>query len=369
MSTVAICAASRMSLARQVPNLGRPHRPRGARSRSRWPSPRSASGIATYLALTGAPPFGPHPGARPARCSTSIWCCCWRWRRWSPSGWSRSGPSAGAASPARGCRSGWSVLFSLIAVMPTIIVAVFSYLFFSFGIEAWFSDRVRTAISESVAVADAYLQGAPAGDPRRRAGDGERPQPRCRRRCQLNPQYLAPVLTAQAAMRGLTEAAVVRRQRHDAGAHRPRLRARLRAMSARTRCSRAAHGDVVIMTDDQDERVRALVRLDEFSDLYLYVGRFIEPRVLEHIATRPSCAAAQYEQLEGQRSGFQITFAVDLHPGGDAVPGRGGVDRHQFRRPAGRPDQPAGQRGRAGARRRSLGAGARGRRRTTNSLR
>ena len=50
------------------------------------------------------------------------------------------------------------VLFSLIAVLPTIIVAVFSYLFLSFGIESWFSDKVRTAISESVEVADAYVK-------------------------------------------------------------------------------------------------------------------------------------------------------------------------------------------------------------------
>src|SRR5947207_2198781 len=63
------------------------------------------------------------------------------------------------------------------------------------------------------------------------------------------------------------------------------------------------------MTNDQDERVRALVRLGEFSDLYLYVGRFIEPRVLAH-RDEVHLAAAQYERLEGQRSGFQITFAA-----------------------------------------------------------
>ena len=55
--------------------------------------------------------------------------------------------------------------------------------------------------------------------------------------------------------------------------------------------------------------MRALVRLGEFSDLYLYVGRFIEPRVLAH-RDETHLAAAQYERLEGQRSGFQITFAV-----------------------------------------------------------
>jgi len=72
---------------------------------------------------------------------------------------------------------------------------------------------------------------------------------------------------------------------------------------------RADQGEVVIMTDDQEERVRALVSLGGFSGLYLYVGRFIEPKVLAH-RRETQLAAAQYEQLEGKRAGFQITFSV-----------------------------------------------------------
>src|SRR5215813_534672 len=68
-------------------------------------------------------------------------------------------------------------------------------------------------------------------------------------------------------------------------------------------------GDVAIMTNDSDDRVRALVRLNQFGDVYLYVGRFIEPRVLKFMEETQR-AAAQYERLEGQRSGFQITFAL-----------------------------------------------------------
>ena len=49
------------------------------------------------------------------------------------------------------------VLFGLVAVIPTIIVAIFSYLFFSFGVQAWFSERSATARPESLAVAEAYL--------------------------------------------------------------------------------------------------------------------------------------------------------------------------------------------------------------------
>ena len=47
------------------------------------------------------------------------------------------------------------VLFSTVAVIPTIIVALFAYAFLNIGMESWFSDKVRTALSESRAVAQA----------------------------------------------------------------------------------------------------------------------------------------------------------------------------------------------------------------------
>src|SRR5258707_5711582 len=169
-----------------------------------------ASGIATYLALTGAPPFGPRTAvvlsllnldlvlllllaALVAKRLVEVWA-------------ERRRGLAGSRLQVR-----LVGLFSLIAVMPTIIVAVFSYLFFSFGIESWFSDKVRTAISESVAVADAYVkehQQAIRADALAMASDLDR----YAASLQLNPHNLATLLTAQAAMRGLTEAAVVDRR-------------------------------------------------------------------------------------------------------------------------------------------------------------
>jgi len=294
-----------MSLARQVPTwAGRIGLWRKITVTLAIAAP--ASGIATYLLLTGPQPVGAHPqlvlpmlyldltlllalAALVAKRLVEVWA-------------ERRRGIAGSRMQVK-----LVGLFSLIAVLPTIIVAVFSYLFFSFGIENWFSDRVRTAITESVAVADAYVKEhvqAIRADALSMAADLNHNASALI----LNPQYLGPILTAQAAMRGLTEAAVLDRKG---------------AMLARTglvfalgfedvskdALNRAKQGEVVIMTDDREERVRALVRLNEFSDLYLYVGRFIEPKVLAH-RDQTHLAAAQYERLEGQRSGFQITFAV-----------------------------------------------------------
>src|SRR5579863_5245379 len=164
------------------------------------------AGIATYLALTGAPPFGPRPvvvlsllnldlvlllalAALVAKRLIDVW----------------AGRRRGLAGSRLQVRL--VVLFSLIAVTPTIIVAVFSYLFFSFGVESWFSDKVRTAISESLAVAEAYLhehQQAIRADALAMANDLNRDS----WKLALSPAELDQVVAAQAALRGLSEAMV-----------------------------------------------------------------------------------------------------------------------------------------------------------------
>src|SRR2546430_13473643 len=171
---------------------------------------RLAPGIAPYLALTGAPPFGPRPTLVLSLLNLDLVLllalAAVVAKRLFEVRAERRRNLAGSRLQVR-----LVGLFSLIAVLPTIIVAVFSYLFFSFGVESWFSDKVRTAISESVAVADAYVkehQQTIRADALSMAGDLDRSAPVF----QLNPQYLAPVLTAQAAMRSLTEAAVVDRR-------------------------------------------------------------------------------------------------------------------------------------------------------------
>jgi two-component system nitrogen regulation sensor histidine kinase NtrY len=268
--------------------------------------PALGSGVATYLALTGAPPFGPNPGAVLSLLNLDLVLLLalgavvakrlievWAERR------------RGLAGSRLQIRL--VMLFSLIAVTPTIIVAVFSYLFFSFGIESWFSDKVRTAITESLAVAEAYLhehQQAIRADVLAMANDLNRDAVKLA----LNPQHLDQVVSAQAALRGLTEAMVFDRAGHLLA--RSSLSFTLGFEPVPDEAMHLADtGDVAIMTNDSDDRVRALVRLNQFGDVYLYVGRFIEPRVLNHMEETQR-AAAQYEQLEGQRSGFQITFAL-----------------------------------------------------------
>ena len=199
------------------------------------------------------------------------------------------------------------LLFSLVAVTPAIVVAVFAGLFLNFGIQAWFSERVRTALEASHVVANAYLhehQQNIRADAFAMAADLNREAPVLAR----NQWRFAQVLSAQAAFRSLPEAWVVD------GNGRARVRSQLSLaldfdLVSAANLEQARLGEIVVLINEQDDRVRALVKLDRYVDSFLLVGRFVEPRVMNHIE-RTKSAVAQYKSLEKRRKSTQITFVM-----------------------------------------------------------
>ena len=199
------------------------------------------------------------------------------------------------------------VLFSLIALAPAIVVSAFSAFFFNFGMENWFSERVRTAIIDSRAVADAYLkehQLVIRGDVLSMARDLDRALPLI----DGSPRQFRRILAAQGMVRSLSEIYIFD------GTGRVLAQWSLgfvldREPVSRDVMDRARQGEVVLLTSETDDRLRAVIKLDRLVDAFLYVGRYVEPNVLEHIE-KTQRAAREYEEIEGRRSSIEITFAM-----------------------------------------------------------
>ena len=51
------------------------------------------------------------------------------------------------------------------------------------------------------------------------------------------------------------------------------------------------------------------VKLEAYADAYLLVGRFVKPRVLDHLS-RTRGATAQYSALEQNRESLQLKFLM-----------------------------------------------------------
>ncbi len=166
---------------------------------------------------------------------------------------------------------------------------------------------MRTAISNSLAVAEAYLhehQQAIRADALAMANDLNRDAVEL----ELDPTRLEQVVAGQAALRGLTEAMVFDRAGHVLA--RSSLSFTLGFQPVPDSAMHVADGgDVAIMTSDTDDRVRALIRLDQYGPVYLYIGRYVEPKVLNYMEETQR-AVTQYQRTESQRSGVQITFAL-----------------------------------------------------------
>ena len=264
------------------------------------------SGVATYGALTGSVSLGLGAQAVPVLLYIDLvlvlLLCVIVLGRVVQLGMERRRGSAGSRLHIR-----LATLFSVVAVAPAIIVAVFSVLFLNLGIQSWFSERVRTALDESLAVAEAYLnehRQIIRADALAMANDINRALPALRE----NPARFNAFLETQAALRALTEAMVFRPDGRIYGRTGLTFSLLLEPVSYRI-FEKARDGEVVILTSDTDDRVRALTRVDGFVDAFLFVGRFVDSRAIGHME-RTQKAVSEYKQLEGQRSGIQITFAL-----------------------------------------------------------
>jgi two-component system nitrogen regulation sensor histidine kinase NtrY len=195
-------------------------------------------------------------------------------------------------------------LFSLVAVVPAILVALFSLWFLHSGLNAWFGERVKNALDTSLAVAQAYLEEHKANiraDALAMAADLNREGPLLLTRS----DQLQDLVEAQAALRNLTEAIVFDGGGEVIAQTGLSFSLGLDTLDPAT-LERAAAGEVLTLTSETEDRVRALLRLDGFGDAYLYVGRLVDPDVLAYLA-RARESVGQYELIESERSRIQIT--------------------------------------------------------------
>lgn len=197
-------------------------------------------------------------------------------------------------------------LFSFIAVTPAIIVAVFSIGYMTFRLEAWFSERVDTALERSMAIAESYREAHRTfvrADLLSMAAAINRVGPRL-----LESQERFNALVEELVEQHEMAEAIVLRE-DGKGLARNRLSFVLAYDSISIDAMRRARDGEVVIFDESEDRVRALTRLDSIIGAYLYVGRFVDPAVVNHI-NRLKSAVGDYRALETQRSEDQITLTL-----------------------------------------------------------
>ena len=199
------------------------------------------------------------------------------------------------------------LVFGVLAAAPAILMAIFSSIFLYFGIHVWFNDRVSTAIHESLEVAQSYLkehQQVMRADALAMANDLNREAAEL----MGNQETFNEYMQTQSQLRNLPEAIVVTSNGKTIARSRLSLTLELDNIPQKV-LQEAQRGDVVLMTGDDHDRIRALVSLDRFFDSYLYVGRLVDANVLAHIQTTEN-AVREYTTLQGKKSQLQVSVTA-----------------------------------------------------------
>ncbi len=202
------------------------------------------------------------------------------------------------------------LLFGVVAVGPSILVAGFAAVFFNLGIQAWFSDRVRDTLEASLVASRAYLEehrNTIRADILAIANDLNRAAPVL---LPDNGLAFARLLATHTAIRGLTESLVVEPTLGQVVASAGLTTGSVIDAPPSWALEQARAGEVVVLPGEGGEgRVRAMVQLNIPPGLLLVISRPVDPGVLEHMR-KTELAFQEYDRLDRNRGDLQITFVV-----------------------------------------------------------
>ena len=203
-----------------------------------------------------------------------------------------------------------AALFSVIAVAPAVLVAVVASVTLDRGLDRLFSIRTRAVIENSVIVAQAYLNEhaqSIRAETNAMAIDIARAKPLFDQDADRFRQFF----TAQATLRNMPTAMMLRPDQSVIIKADIKLAPELQEPPPPPveRLAQIGDAEAVAGLLRDTNCVGALIKLKGYENTYLFVARFIDPRVLEQIQQTED-SIQEYANLEARRMGVQLAFAL-----------------------------------------------------------
>ena len=202
-------------------------------------------------------------------------------------------------------------LFTVMAAVPTILVAVVASITLDRGLDRLFSTRTKTIIENSLMVANAYVNEraqvtrneilAMAFDTARAKMLFDQDRPRFRQ-----------FLTTQATARGLSSAMIVDKSvkivehaeiQSEAPPEQPDV---MPSVVGLTAVGESAPQVGIIL---EANLVAAVIKLRGYDDLYLHVTRGLDPKVVAQLS-QIQASISDFASIEARRLGVQLAFAL-----------------------------------------------------------
>lgn len=198
-------------------------------------------------------------------------------------------------------------LFSIIAALPAVLVAVIATITIERGLEPWFSDRMRDAIFRSVTVADAY-----AGSQCKQLGREIRlladDLTRAKVAYDVDRKWFDTFLTARATALGVPVVTLL--QPPD----KVLARANIDVLRNAPKPDAAAFEDAqsapepICVVPAAGHIFGALMKLPTYDNAFLHIAREVDPMAVEFPSVARA-AAVEYLSIDARRKGVQVAFA------------------------------------------------------------
>jgi two-component system nitrogen regulation sensor histidine kinase NtrY len=198
-------------------------------------------------------------------------------------------------------------LFSVIAVLPAVLVAIVANVTIDRGLDRVFSGPIREVIQNSLIVANAYLHEHAQlirGDILGMANDISHARPLF----DQDRGTFRELLTTSAASRNLPGAMLIDRERNVLETAQTGIQQTF-TTPAPEFLSNVDETEPQIAVFIEANYVAAVIRLRAFNDTFLYVARLLDPRVVAQLR-QTQASVAEYAQIESRRLGIQVAFAL-----------------------------------------------------------
>ena len=199
------------------------------------------------------------------------------------------------------------VLFSIVAITPAILVAIFASLTLNVGLDRWFSIRTQSIVSNSMNVARAYVMENAAylqGQTLSMANDLERN----RVLFSLDRNGFVELMTRQARGRGMLGAFLLR---EDGSVI---VQANIKTENPlppvpKDALASSIKGQPTLIPPGGTNLVGAIMQLKDISGANLYTIRAVDPKVMKAMREVED-NSAEYKSMEAGRTSLQVAFAV-----------------------------------------------------------
>src|SRR5947207_4766007 len=198
-------------------------------------------------------------------------------------------------------------LFSIIAVLPAVLVAVVANVTIDRGLDRLFSGPTREVIQNSLIVARAYMQEHAKlirGDILGMANDIAHARPLF----DQDRRSFLELLTANAVARNLPAAMLVDKDGNILVTAKTGIQQEF-TTPPQDFLNNVNEEEPQIAVFPEANYVAAVIRLRAFDDTFLYVARLLDPRVISQLK-QTEASVAEYAQIESRRLGIQVAFAL-----------------------------------------------------------